>query len=117
MQASDKLNAEVSYIYSDLFSEETDEQFFNVHIPRAKVTYQMNQYLFFRVITQYNNQTEKLAPNFLASFTYIPGTVVHLGYGSVYERTEWDGTGYIESDQFLETNRGLFFKASYLFRR
>ncbi len=117
LQASDKLNAEVSYIYSDLFSEETDEQFFNVHIPRAKVTYQMNQYLFFRVITQYNNQTEKLAPNFLASFTYIPGTVVHLGYGSVYERTEWDGTGYIESDQFLETNRGLFFKASYLFRR
>lgn len=116
LQASDKFNAEVSYIYSDLFSDETDEQFFNVHIPRAKITYQMNQYLFFRLITQYNNQTRKLSPNFLASFTYIPGTVVFLGYGSIYERKEWDGMDYIESDQFLETNSSLFFKASYLFR-
>jgi hypothetical protein len=116
IQASDKLNAEVSYIYSDLFSEETDVQFYNVHIPRAKITYQMNQYLFFRVITQYNNQTRNLAPNFLASFTYIPGTVVFLGYGSNYERKEWDGTDYIDSNQFLETNSGFFFKASYLFR-
>lgn len=116
LQASDKFNAELTYIYSDLYSDKNGERFYQVHIPRARITYQMNQYLFFRVITQYNSQSEQLAPNFLASFTYIPGTVVHLGYGSVYERKEWDGNDYIQSDNFLEMNRGLFFKASYLFR-
>lgn len=115
-QASDKFNAELTYIYSDLYSDANGEQFYQVHIPRARVTYQMNQYLFFRVIAQYNSQTEQIAPNFLASFTYIPGTVVHLGYGSVFQKTEWNGDDYIQSDDFLEINRGLFFKASYLFR-
>ena len=115
-QASDKFNAELTYIYSDLYSDANGEQFYQVHIPRVRVTYQMNQYLFFRVIAQYNSQTEQIAPNFLASFTYIPGTVVHLGYGSVFQKTEWNGDDYIQSDDFLEINRGLFFKASYLFR-
>ena len=116
LQASDKFNAALTYIYSDLYSDANGEQLYQVHIPRARVTYQMNQYLFFRVIAQYNSQTEQIAPNFLASFTYIPGTVVHLGYGSVFQKTEWDGDDYIQSDDFLEINRGLFFKASYLFR-
>lgn len=116
IQASDKFNAEFTYIYSDLSSESDGHQFYKVHIPRARITYQMNQYLFFRIITQYNSQSEQLAPNFLASFTYIPGTVVHLGYGSVFQKREWDGQDYIQSNDFLEMNRGLFFKASYLFR-
>ena len=54
--------------------------------------------------------------DFLASFTYIPGTVLHAGYGSLYERTRWDGTGYVPDAGLQETRRGLFFKASYLWR-
>ena len=60
-QASDKFNAELTYIYSDLYSDANGEQFYQVHIPRVRVTYQMNQYLFFRVIAQYNSQTEQIA--------------------------------------------------------
>ena len=52
----------------------------------------------------------------LASFTYIPGTVIHLGYGSLYEKIRWEEGRYDPSDRFLETQRGLFFKASYLWR-
>lgn len=116
LQFSDKLNAEMSYVYSDLNDKESREEYYHINIVRSKITYQMNQYLFFRVVAQYNSLSKVLAPNFLASFTFIPGTVVHLGYGSVYERVQWDGVDYVDGDQFLETNRGLFFKASYLFR-
>jgi hypothetical protein len=42
--------------------------------------------------------------------------VIHVGYGSAYERLEWDGQNYRESHRFLETKRGFFFKVSYLWR-
>jgi hypothetical protein len=52
----------------------------------------------------------------LASFTYIPGTVIHVGYGSLYERIKWEAGEYTSADRFLETKRGFFFKASFLWR-
>jgi hypothetical protein len=76
----------------------------------------MNKYLFLRGIVQYNSLSEVLSPNFLVSFTYIPGTVVHLGWGSVYEKIRWDGNDYVPNDQYLNTAQGFFFKASYLWR-
>jgi hypothetical protein len=119
-QMSDNFNSEWSYNYSDLFDKQTNEKYYDVHILRSKNTYQMNKYLFFRIIVQYNSSTTRISPDFLASFTYIPGTVVHIGYGTLYEQTQWDpntGTGeYVDSNDYLEMNRGLFFKASYLFR-
>jgi hypothetical protein len=54
--------------------------------------------------------------DFLASFTYIPGTVVHIGYGNLHEKIAWQNGRYVESDRFLETKRGFFFKTSYLWR-
>jgi hypothetical protein len=52
----------------------------------------------------------------LASFTYIPATVVHLGYGSLYEKLAWREEEYGPSDRFLETKRYFFFKVSHLWR-
>ena len=57
-----------------------------------------------------------MTTEFLASFTYIPGTVVYLGYGSVFDRVRWDGMQYVGADRFLEMRRGLFLKMSYLWR-
>ena len=121
LQLSDNFNSEWNYSYSDLFSKETGDKYYDVHIIRSKNTYQLNKYLFFRVIVQYNSLSTQLTPDFLASFTYIPGTVVHIGYGSVFQKIRWDaGAGdageYVDSRDYLETARGLFFKASYLFR-
>ena len=119
-QLSDNFNSEWSYNYSDLFDKQTGEKYYDIHIVRSKNTYQLNKYLFFRVIVQYNTSTTRISPDFLASFTYIPGTVVHLGYGTLYEQTQWDpisgGGEYVDSNKYLEMNRGIFFKASYLFR-
>jgi hypothetical protein len=115
-QPSDKFSLNLSLVYSDFFQKETKEKVFDYTIWRSRLTYQMNKYLFFRGILEYNTYREELLTDLLASFTYIPGTVIQLGFGSLYNRLEWDGEGYRTADRFLEMRRGLFFKASYLWR-
>ncbi len=118
IQFSDNFNFALDYNFSDLYSKNTGEKFYDIHIIRSKNTYQVNQYLFIRAWVQYNSYSRVITPNFLASFTYIPGTVVHLGYGSVMERVKWDAEAadYVDSRRYMSTARGLFFKASYLWR-
>jgi hypothetical protein len=115
-QPSDKFNLVLNLVYSDLFQKESKEKVFDYAIWRGRLTYQMNKYLFFRGVLEYNSFREELLTDFLVSFTYIPGTVIQLGYGSLYNRLEWDGEEYRYADRFLEIKRGLFFKASYLWR-
>jgi len=99
------------------FSRESDgERIYDYAIYRGKATFQVNRYLFFRGIGEYNAYRKQLLTDFLASFTYIPGTVLHAGYGSLYEKTRWDDGRYVPGTDFLETRRGFFFKASYLWR-
>ncbi|MCP4723987.1 MAG: hypothetical protein GY863_03065, partial [bacterium] len=115
----DNLYSSLSYTYRDLYRDSNDEKIFDYTILRSRNTYQMNKYLFFRAILEYNSFYEELLTDFLASFTYIPGTVIHFGYGSLYNKTRWDSTAgdYFSSSNFLETKRGFFFKTSYLWRK
>jgi len=106
----------LSFTYTDLFRDNDGEKAFDYTIIRFRNTYQTNRYLFFRVILEYNSFYEELMTDFLASFTYIPGTVIHIGYGSLYNKIKWENDQYMESDRFLETKRVFFFKASYLWR-
>ncbi len=111
-----QLHLELSLVYSE-FTRKTDSQKeFDYMIIRSKHTFQVNKYLFFRAIVEYNSFRKQLMTDFLASFTYIPGTVIHIGYGSLYEKIRWAEGDYRPSDTFLEMRRGFFFKASYLWR-
>lgn len=110
-QPSDKLNATVNLTYSDLFRAANSEKIFTVTILRGRLTYQLNRYLFIRTIAEHNDFRKRLLTDFLASFTYIPGTVLHFGYGSIYEKNILPN-----DDGFAETRRGFFAKASYLWR-
>lgn len=116
IQASDKFSMDFTHRFVSLYSEETDAKYYDIHISRGRLIYQMNKYLFFRGIAQYNSLSKVFSPNFLMSFTYIPGTVFHIGYGSVFEQTRWDGRNYVDHDKYLRTASGLFLKASYLWR-
>lgn len=115
---SDKISSELNYIYAQFISNPDNVILYTYPITRFKLTYQLNKYLFIRGITEYNNYSNTLMTDFLASFTYIPGTVVHLGYGSVYEKSEWDDLVGVEreTNHFIEHNRGFFFKVSYMWR-
>ena len=115
-QPVEKLDFGLSYTYSDFYRRSGKQKVYDYGIIRSRNTYQVNKYLFLRAIFEYNTFRERLTVDTLASFTYIPGTVVHIGYGSAYERLGWNGFEYVESDRFLETQRGFFFKVSYLWR-
>jgi hypothetical protein len=115
-QPLEKLKTEFSLRYADFFRKADSQKIYDYTIIRDKLTYQVNKYLFFRGIVEYNTYRKKMLLDFLASFTYIPGTVIQLGYGSLFERVQWVEGEYRESNKFLEMKRGLFFKVSYLWR-
>ena len=113
---SENIALSLSLRYSDFTRASDGVREFDYTILRGRATYQVNKYLFFRAIVEHNSFRKRLTSDLLASFTYIPGTVVHIGYGSAYERIAWQDGAYVGADRFLETRRGFFFKASYLWR-
>lgn len=117
VQPGIKLNISFNYLHSDLRRQK--EKVYSVNIYNFRTTYQFNKYFFLRGILRYDSYREKLLTDFLASFTLIPGTVVHLGYGSLYSKDRWipgQNRWVPGAADFIEMKRGLFFKASYLWR-
>ena len=112
LQPSEKINFNANVTYQDLYRDADSAKIFDVTFLRGRLTYQLNRYLFFRGIVEHNDLRKRLSTEFLASFTYIPGTVFHIGYGSFYNKFV-DG---IERNDFVETERGFFSKFSYLWR-
>ena len=115
-QPSDKIRGEATFTYSDFYRSSDSQKIYDYPILRGKLTYQLSKYLFFRGIMEYNDFRNQLLTDLLASFTYIPGTVVHIGFGSLHDKTEWQDGDYIASDRFRQMRRRFFFKASYLWR-
>lgn len=113
---SEKFDLTANLTYSDFTRRSTGEREYDYAIWRGRLGYQPNKYLQFRAVVEYNAFRRSLLTDFLASFVYIPGTVLQLGYGSLYERIEWIDGEYRPTDRFLEMKRGLFIKASYLWR-
>ena len=76
---SEKLHLDLSLTYSDFVRDSDSANEYDYAIIRGKTTYQVNKYLFFRGIVDYNSFRKRLTTDLLASFTYIPGTVIHIG--------------------------------------
>jgi len=89
-QPSEKIRSSLGITFSDFYKTSNSERIYDYTIIRNRTTFQINKYLFFRGITEYNTYKKRLNCDFLASFTYIPGTVFHIGYGSIYEKTRWE---------------------------
>jgi hypothetical protein len=115
-QPAEKLNESFSIILARFINPATTENVYDYAILRNRLTWQFNSYLFLRAITEYNTYHKQLSVDLLTSFTYIPGTVFHLGYGSIFEKKTWLNDEYIDSHHFLTTQQGLFIKISYLLR-
>jgi hypothetical protein len=117
-QPVEKFTTSLDLTYSDFYRKSDSQKEYDYTILRSHTTFQLNKYLFFRGIAEYSFFREELFLDFLASFTYIPGTVVHIGYGSVLEKVHWDNNlrEYVSAQQFKQTHRAFFFKVSYLWR-
>jgi hypothetical protein len=96
---------------------------YDLDIVNSKTTYQFDKHFLVRFLAQYDSSQNRVLTDFLASYEFVPGTVFHAGYGSLYEK----GFGFVEpvpgpsnpidqDNRFLMINRGLFLKASYLRR-
>ncbi len=118
LQPNDKLNQYFEYYYIDFYRKSNDEKIYEVNIINSRTTYQFNKYFFVRGILQYDSYQHKLLTDFLGSCTVIPGTVLHLGYGALYQRRDWQQERWVDNGlgNMLNMKRSLFFKASYLWR-
>ncbi|HJV88915.1 MAG TPA: DUF5916 domain-containing protein [Holophagaceae bacterium] len=118
LQPTDTLNFTLSWIHSVLVRDDTGDPLLNYSISRIRATWQPSEHFFLRAIGEYNAYYRQLRQDYLAAYTYVPGTVVYLGYGTLDKKTVWVPVPgeYRNSDHFLEMQRGLFFKASYLYR-
>jgi hypothetical protein len=117
-QPMHQLDLALTATYIDFFRRTDGAKVYDYLILRSRNTFQLNKYLFVRGIVEYNDFYKRMTLDGLVSFTYIPGTVVHVGYGSALEKQEWDEglPGFVASPRFHEMERGFFFKVSYLYR-
>jgi hypothetical protein len=115
IQPTNNLNQYFSFIHSDLSKE--GEKIYNEDILYSKTTYQFNKYFFLRAVVQYDSYLERMLTDFLASFTLIPGTVIHVGYGGLYENRQWTNDQWVlREGNMLNVKRSFFAKISYLWR-
>jgi hypothetical protein len=119
VQPSIHLNLDLEYI-RDVLSRRAHglrEPVYAVQIANLLASYQFNRFFFVRGALRYDDYQKQLLTDFLASFTLIPGTVIHLGYGSLYEGRPWADAHWVPgSGRLREMKNSLFFKVSYLWR-
>jgi hypothetical protein len=119
LQPNDKFSQYFSYGYTGFDRHSNGEDIYDYHIFLSRTTYQFNKYLFIRALIQYDSYQEMVLSDLLASFTLIPGTVVHLGYGSLHENRQWnplrqEWEANIGPGKYYQTTQSFFLKVSYL---
>ena len=123
MQPNQHLSQNLEFTNVRFTRPSTGALVYDVDIVNSKTTYQFDKHFLVRFLAQYDSSQNRVLTDFLASYEFVPGTVFHVGYGSLYEK----GFGSVEpvpgrenpadpSNRYLMINRGLFLKASYLRR-
>jgi len=116
-QPTQHFNQSLSYDMVNFDRADTGAHVYTVHIVNSKTVYQFNRHFLIRLIEQFDNSSHRLLTDLLASYEFVPGTVAHAGYGSIYEERQYlNGALVPNSGDYLTVSRGLFFKASYLYR-
>jgi hypothetical protein len=100
-----------------------DEKIYTENIYNLRSIYQFNKYFSLRAIARYSSYHKRLLTDVLASFTLIPNTVLHVGYGGNYENMEWqsglngqEGNWLYRQGNLYNVKNSLFAKISYRWR-
>jgi hypothetical protein len=118
IQPFETLSQELSYAFTSFDRESTGENIYDYIICYSRTTYQPNKHLFFRALVQYDSYRDIILSDLLVSYELVPGTVIHLGYGSLHKNQYWDN-GRREwqhntpDTQYYQTSQSLFLKGSY----
>ena len=118
LQPSSRFNQSVSWSHVRFDRASTGENVYTVDILNTRTTFQFDRHFFLRAIVQYDSSRHRVLTDFLASWELLPGTVAYAGYGSIVERRGWDGSGFTDdpAGDYRTSQRGFFFKASYIHR-
>jgi hypothetical protein len=112
LQPSKKILSQFNWTNHIFHGDEVSTGDYEVSIYRNKTVFNINKFLSIRGIIEYDTLKKTILGDALMEFTYIPGTVIHLGYGSIFSKN-YQHDIY---DRYKETRSSFFFKASYLFR-
>ncbi|HSQ34636.1 MAG TPA: DUF5916 domain-containing protein [Candidatus Binatia bacterium] len=120
-QPNNRITQAIEYTYQDFRRDDNKEHVFDLNIIVSRTTYQFSKSTFVRALVQYDSYSKKVITDLLASFTLIPGTVLYVGYGSLFREQFWDGADAAWKRQpgmgnYYQTAQSLFIKASYLWR-
>jgi hypothetical protein len=118
LQPNEKFNQYIKLYKTDFYRSFDNQKIYEVNIINSRTTYQFNKYFFVRAILQYDSYQHKLLTDLLASCTIIPGTVLHIGYGALFEKRDWQNNKWINNGlgDMFNMKRSFFFKGSYLWR-
>jgi hypothetical protein len=117
LQPTARFNESVSYNRVTFDHLSGGARVYTVNVLNTKTTFQVDRRFSLRAIVQYESSRSRVLTDLLASWELRPGTVAYAGYGSLVERQEWDGMRWIPGQgSYTTTNRGFFFKASYIHR-
>jgi hypothetical protein len=111
------LSQSIGYNWVRFNRASTGEEIYSVTIVNSRTTYQFDKHFLVRFLAQYDSSAKRVLTDLLASYEFVPGTVAHAGYGSLYENSaEFLNRPPLPNDKYLMINHGLFLKASYLWR-
>ena len=117
LQPNQHINQSIDYNSVRFDRASTGERVFSVDIVNLKTTYQFDRHFLVRLLEQYDSSNHRLLTDLLASYELVPGTVFHAGYGSLYEKRDFQAGRLLPNGgNYMTVSRGLFFKASYLHR-
>jgi hypothetical protein len=119
IQPTDNFTQTFTYIHQDFDRASDGSDVYEEDIFRSRTVYQFNENFFIRAVIQYDSYLDVILTDLLASFTLIPGTVLHVGYGSLHENLEWKDNEWhsgTELAKLYQTSQSLFIKASYNFQ-
>jgi hypothetical protein len=117
LQPSGRLAQTIEYQRVMFDEAVTRQRVYTLDIVNTRTTYQFTRALAVRGIAQFDSSRRRVLTDFLGSYEPRPGTVVYAGYGALVEQREFiDGQWVPMQGAYLTTQRGLFLKASYLYR-
>ena len=109
IQPNQHLSQNLEFSRNRFWRPETGLEVYGVNIVNSRTTYQFDKHFLLRMLVRYDSSQDRVLTDFLASYEFVPGTVFHAGYGSLYEKQ-------FGLSRYSTVNRGLFLKASYLRR-
>ena len=117
-QPNARLSQSLEWQRIDFDRADTRAEVYGLTIVNARTTYQFSRRLYARLIAQHDTSAHRLLLDALGSYELRPGTVFFAGYGALRERRAYEN-GEWRTDELSplrESRRGLFLKASYLYR-